>query len=114
MTKPHPRQCWECGRLAMHDDNAGEAVKCSKCGSMDTRPVSKPKPGAYWPVAPTSPPRLVLRVELAERAGFAEPQARVYYSRSTTAEPSTAPGTGVWLDAFDEWRAVHDARPQST
>ena len=38
---PEERRCWNCGNVAMHDDNVSPPVLCKKCGSQDTRLTRK-------------------------------------------------------------------------
>jgi ribosomal protein S27E len=35
--KEHERKCWDCGNIAVHQDNIVPEVNCKKCGSQDTR-----------------------------------------------------------------------------
>ncbi len=41
---PHERKCWDCGNIAIHEDRITPWVLCKKCGSQDTRAMSKPTP----------------------------------------------------------------------
>lgn len=41
---PHKRQCWDCGSVAMHEDNIRPHVLCKKCGSQDTRKIKEQPP----------------------------------------------------------------------
>lgn len=36
---PCKRRCWDCGSVAMHEDNITPFVLCKTCGSQDTRLV---------------------------------------------------------------------------
>ena len=38
---PGERRCWDCGNVAMHEDNIVPHVLCRKCGSQDTRLTRK-------------------------------------------------------------------------
>ncbi len=58
---PCKRKCWQCGNIAMHEDNIVPHVNCKKCGSQDTRLIrEKPgKPshaGHYWALWLTASP----------------------------------------------------------
>ena len=39
---PHERKCFDCGNVAVHQDNIKPEVCCKKCGSQDTRVVKSP------------------------------------------------------------------------
>lgn len=53
--KAHERKCWDCGNIAVHEDNVTPWVCCSMCGSRDTRP--RPVPAIH-------PAETVLRSEI--------------------------------------------------
>ena len=53
MSETHQRKCWNCGNVAEHERAYGDAVRCKRYGSMDTRRIKSPEPIPFRQLPPT-------------------------------------------------------------